>query len=627
MRAKKGGRHRKKMPGIMATAVIISGVVMFILVLMGAVVDYLNLLDTIYMELSLTLPTFQYSFDNGVETGNEVFETFTLMRYVAGGILGAVMVYAGITRVLETEMLGILKIGTSNKIIGNAMIFMVIILVFPPVWDTAATLMNDVALWLLNPNYSYDTKKPCPAEWYDDEYVILDKFNGSPYRAGWTEDVGVTETSMVVAESFCKPEFKVRYIFKQVISRTEITELDALYSTESDTFGELLDGLRTSAHEYFTNIFLGVAKAVMSLTLLLTAFLLGIMADVFISVLMAALPILLFLSLLPKIDKVVKDFLEALPILFFLPMLSATVLTVGAGFVTGLGVDCEYYNDCESIDAFDYTTDTATYVWMASLAVVFLAVSLPMLLVTMLAGPMKIAQQQVKSGVTTGAMVTGSMMARGAGGAMGGWSGGGKNGTLSKLGMAVSGGMRGLGQGMMSGGSQAGAEGISGSSAVPSSKTREKMTSGGSQEFNSMKRGPNQFSQFGKMMGQMGRGFSSFRLRGPPRHMPQDTKDDPKGRMYYSTDPARHARGSAIRMRGDYLGRTEQGGTPAPSGPSLPGGGPPNMTPGGQDVQQSGRSAISSMKNNIDRFNNRMDTRGQLISSIKEKLTSAILGR
>ena len=622
MRNRKGGR---RLPGI-TSIMMVAGLIIFTIVLMNMGVSFALLLDTIYMDLSLTLPTFDYSFEDGIESGNETFDTYILMRYIGGGVIGMVMVYAGVSRVMESELVGLTRLGTSNRVLGNAMIFMVIILVFPPIWDSAAVFINNVSLWVLNPDYAFDTAKPCQPEWYDDEYVIFEAFNGSPYRSGWTNSPDTQENSLVVAESVCKPEFKVRYVFKQVVGTTEVNELESQYKNEGDTFGDIFDGLRTFSHEQFTNIFLGVAKAMISLTLLVSVFLIGIMADVFIGVLLAALPFLLFLSLLPKIDKVAKTFLEALPILFLLPLLSAAVLVVGAGFVAGLGVDCSYYDDCEPVAAFDEVTDTATYVWISALAVVFLAVSLPVILVPSLLGqPVKMAERQVQSGIHTAAMVTGSAMAGMVGGGRSGLSAGAGRGTLARLGMMAGAGATGLGHGMLSGGSQATAPGLGDSGALPSGKDREHAAKGLAQEGSD--------AQGARMFGDMKNSVHKWmHPHGSTPHMPSDMTDGAKGRRDFAGDPARQPSSTPAgtrspfkqdvmggRTRQDGMGRTDHGGTPPPSGPSLPGSGPPdNSLGGGQDYQRNEGTTVANTKSTVQQLIDKVRGMDAPISGLRD---------
>ena len=145
---------------------------------------------------------------NGREGGNPTFDAYALMRQIASGLIGAIMVYAGAARVMEKRQCrSRAHRGRPNKVLANSMIFMVVILIFPPLWDAGAVLMNDTALWVLNPDYSFDPQRPCPEEWYYDENILYDNFNASPYQVGAKIDPGfpsllVGEQNLATAE-FC----------------------------------------------------------------------------------------------------------------------------------------------------------------------------------------------------------------------------------------------------------------------------------------------------------------------------------------------------------------------------------------------------------------------------------------
>ena len=471
---------RRKAPAI-TSVLVTGGVIMLLTAIAGMVVNQSALLDSIYMDLSMTLPVFDYAFDNGKERGNPTFDAYVQMRQIAAGLIGAIMVYAGVARVMEHDDMGLVRTGTSNKVIGNAMIFMLIILIFPPLWDAGALLMNDTALWILNPDYSFDPEAPCPEDWYYDDSVILDNFNESPYRVGWEIDPRFTAGSpsryadtIESAEFSCRPEFKVRYVFNQAIGSTSINNSDQGL-TEQDPYQMIQDALLSFSHEVFVNFFLGLAKATISFTLLLLAFIVGVMADVMIGVVIAALPLMLFLSLLPKVNKITKRFLDVLPAFFLMPIMSAAVLVVGAGLVAEVGLDCAVRDTCEAVDDFAKSTDLASYAWMSALAVVFLAVMMPVVLSGMaglsLKSAVSMADQQVRAGVHTGIMVSGMS----ASGLMGGGARGARQASRANdmsrsgmLGLVLGSAAGGLGHGLLQGTKGAKTSGFGGANAVPS---------------------------------------------------------------------------------------------------------------------------------------------------------------
>ena len=155
----------------LASMMVIGGLVVFMLAIIGLAINMTGFLDAVYMDLALTLPRFDYSLEGGAESGNETFEAFVQMRYVAGGIMGVALLWAGVSRAVEGTGIGLAQPGASNRIISRSLLFLVVFLVFPPVWDGGAEIVEGVALWVLNPHYSFDPDRPCPAGWSDMEII------------------------------------------------------------------------------------------------------------------------------------------------------------------------------------------------------------------------------------------------------------------------------------------------------------------------------------------------------------------------------------------------------------------------------------------------------------------------
>ena len=434
---------------------MLGAIIIFITAIIGFTINAVGFLDAVYMDLTLTLPDFDYEIKDGQETGNETFEAFQQLRMIGAGILGGALVYAGVVRVLENESIGIVQRGISNQIISNSLIFIVFLLAFPPLWDLGSDIMEDLATWILNPLYSFDPDRPCPDEWYEEDGRIIEEYNKSDYKTtgnftslddtlysgqdfSGTKPEGSGERSqLMTAEFVCKPGFKVRYVFNQMMGATELDHINETYGTGGFNTNQLLYDLQTFASDQFINIFLGLTKALVTINVLISAFVIGIMADVLIGMIIAAMPVFLFLTLIPKAKKIADQFIEALPALFLLPVLSATVIVVGAGFLAGI-VD----------DGSGNAENTILYKWIASIGIVFLAVSLPVMLVAMLGKVSSMATQSVTSGVQTSAMITGMAAAGGAQGLMQGRAAGGGFSSLSKLGMLLGSGMAGMGHGI-----------------------------------------------------------------------------------------------------------------------------------------------------------------------------------
>ena len=369
----------------LASMMVIGGLVVFMLAIMGLAVNMTGFLDAVYMDLALTLPRFDYSIQDGAETGNQTFEAYVQMRYAAGGAMGVALLWAGLARALEGS--GSISPGTSGRVISRSIIFVILFLAFPPVWDGGAQIMEGAALWVLNPHYSFDPQSPCPAEWSAAE--TLQRYEASPYRRGPADPSG--------AHMVCDPQLKVRYIFDQMMGTTEIQRTKSAYLNPEDPFGALTYDVQNFAESVLVNTFLGLTKALVTINVLMLAFIIGIMTDLLVAMIIAALPVFLMMTLIPRAGRVADRFLDALPALFMLPLLSAVVISVGAGFVAQ-AANC----------AAGCPDHSLTYVWISSLGVVFFAVTLPVLLVPLLGQVTQVASRTVTGAIQTAGTVVGT---------------------------------------------------------------------------------------------------------------------------------------------------------------------------------------------------------------------------
>ena len=641
-------RRRRRLPAIVPVFMI-AGLMVFIMALIGVVIGFSGLLDAVYMDLSMTLPKFDYIItETGGEDGNETFKVYQQMRYIGLGAMAVALMYAGVARVLETESLPLIQAGTSNKIIANSLFFVVIFLVFPPIWDASAYVIDDVALWVLNPLYSFDEARPCPVEWYDDLDMMVEEYNSSPFRKGdlageiidnsdpdrtgrpmfgLQSETSRNEFSTERADAVCEPVFKVHYIFSQVIGSTDLTIVENDLIPESgDWMQDMSLNIQKAADEAFTNVFLSLTKSLITINILITAFVIGVMVDVFLGMMIAALPFLMFLTLLPKIDRVVEPFIAAIPALFILPLMSATIIVVGAGFVASIGVDCVTPESCAAIEEHSRNvSDTLTYAWIASLAVVFLAITLPVMLVPILSTAVNMASRQITSGMQTGMMVTGMMASGAASGMMQGrgmiGAMGSGGGMLSKLGIMASSIGGGAAHGMMRGGASASTEGVGDAGSLPGGKELGKMSKGFEGEFHEGGQ-PNPITN--RISNLFGHGPGSFDTAtggtdggGSPGKgaMPDSSGGDPDG------GPVR----SAMPYPGDGGGSGGGGsGGSGGGGSGGSGGGAPNDLQNYQSTNtgQQDTSTASEITSSVQGISGKIDHHGEMLADIKNSIAN-----
>ena len=437
----------KRRPAVGTAILLVGSGVIGIAAIISLTTNLSSLLPNAFMELSFSLPKFDIESVNEIDgsRGNETYKAYQQMQLVAGGVMAVAMIWAALSRIFESTDLAIVQKGTSNKIISKSVIFVLFIFIFPYLWDLSASIMEDVGLWILNPHYSFDRENPCPANWSDER--IVEEYNNSPFKKVLDSDEiqrdgnayqdfqrGITseerettfsESKIDEAEQVCLPSWKVKYVFAQSLGITELNEIRASNYSPDDPFDDL--GKKIFSFDYeaaFVGTFLALIKALITLNIIILTFVVGVMMDTFIGLLIAALPLFLFMSLIPKADKIADQFIESLPALMLWPILSAIIMVVGAGFVVGISSDACVDTDGLLVKDLDSTvrcpvnTDAVenlpgsgsqlVYAWLSSLGIIFLTVFLPAALVPMLNLAVSNATRAVTTAVGSSAMVMGT---------------------------------------------------------------------------------------------------------------------------------------------------------------------------------------------------------------------------
>ena len=158
------------------------------------------------------------------------------------------------------------------------------------------------------------------------------------------------------------------------------------------------------------------------------------MTDLLTTMIIAVFPILLVLRVIPFCKGTVDKFLTALPALYLIPIMSAIIITVGAGVIASAGITPIAG---ESLGGLDMAK---IYVWIASLGVTIFAVYLLVIMVPILSDVTGQATRMVSSAVQAATVITaqaGIGMAKGIAG------GGGVKGALAGAGCCMMAGMGG----------------------------------------------------------------------------------------------------------------------------------------------------------------------------------------
>ncbi len=194
------------------------------------------------------------------------------------------------------------------------------------------------------------------------------------------------------------PVEKVEFIFSKLgaIEAPEVS-FDSIVAGIGDPVG-VFEG-------FFLNVFLAAFKAIALIIFIFLVFIIGTIRMVFTAVLIIGLPVILTLSLIPWFFGITKKLLEALTGLLIAPIIAAIVIVAGSAF---LG----------TVETSSELEQGEIQQWFSALAVMALAVFIPVILVPMLGSLVSSITTMTTGAVSSGAMLTGMA---GAGGIRGGF--------------------------------------------------------------------------------------------------------------------------------------------------------------------------------------------------------------
>ena len=323
-----------------------------------------------YIDLVFDTPGFDYRLGvDGTESGNAVFGVYVQLRLLASAALLCVVVTGVVLRVLEAcnPEAGVQSSRMVSAMISKPLALIILLLVFPAVWDMTTGIVDGASLWIVNPMYSWDDKRPCPAEWYDRPHLIIDRYNDSKYTRGYITytDPGLYDPAphMRQAEDVCRPDLRTNYLISQAVRGTEYDR----YRTD-DLFMHIL--VTDFGSEMLTNSFFAVAKAVVAINVIIMTMISLILTDVIAGVVIATLPVFASLTMVPRFSKISAIFLNAVPGLVMIPVLSAVLTVVGSSFVAGIPVHVAGDADLGLL-----------YTWMAAVGVLLLISMTPVMVV------------------------------------------------------------------------------------------------------------------------------------------------------------------------------------------------------------------------------------------------------
>jgi len=366
----------KNRRGIFDAGIIILGVIIVIVAIISATLAWSDILQVAYVNLITEMPKFDYQVHGGSESGNKNFEIYSTLRTISFFLIVFVLMFAGIS--IMFEKINIMPPDTGFRIISKSIYFVFFFFFFPPLWDISSTAVEQLSVWILNPQ---DVANPSK-----NVEILLKKL-------GSIECVDPND-----------PDGNCHFT------------LDTLVAGLTDPFGALKNIFQTS--------FLGVFKAVAFLSFMFVSFLVGTIRQVLTAIIIIGLPVLMILSLMPFFKRVVDRFVDAMLGLLIAPIFSSLVIVAGVAY---LG----------TIDGPDPILE-----WFAALAIMVLASLVPAMLVPMMGSLVGMVQGMAGAAVNTGGVITsmaGFSAARGMTSAMSGIIQNGRADSFSDAKSAITG--------------------------------------------------------------------------------------------------------------------------------------------------------------------------------------------
>lgn len=342
-------------------------------------------LASTFLFLFTSMPRFEVlEIVEGTPT-SALYEMYTNFRTISFFVMSIAIIMAGLSFGLESVNLVPPKLG--SKILGNGMLYLIIIMIFPYFWDMIADMVEWTSLWILNPN--------------------------DPTLAHETITKLLAHTSPGVY-----PTTDYAFLFGSagdIITNVAFsTIVDAVTGQDSNALEAIGESYQRKITVFLTEVLLFVFKAIALLTMSLTAFLLGTVRYVLTGLLAVAVPIILALSLIPQFNRITSLMRDTLVALMVVPIFSALAVAAGVAVLDDLergefGAS-SILSEIEDVDsstappALQELTYGVRKFFMA-LAVLVLAIYFPAMLAPMITSVMSSVQQHISTAGIAGSVI------------------------------------------------------------------------------------------------------------------------------------------------------------------------------------------------------------------------------
>ncbi len=379
MRKVLGRRVLAVIPGADAAIMIVSMLVA-IAAFMTAMGYMTGNVEGVFVKLITDMPGFDFQIVDGEEHGNPSFLVYSLLRDIA--YVWFVMVFLLVGILIMFKQANLVTNETIKKMFLGAAGGIILLLVFPYIWDPISEGVEMFSLSLLNPMYSFDDSAPCIATNGTRGLMFMEqnqKIGRFSLPLGLEPSVG----------DLCKPDLRVSYLFAKARYGAELgfDWDDGLLAIPN-----ILSQLRESI---YSSIFTGLSKTVMIFFMATMTAVIGNMRFLLVDVIAISLPLLLVFRSLPffYIDKISNTLLSAWVPLVLVPIFSSLIILAGTTNLLQAEEKVE-----TGVDRYDF--------WLHAMSTMALAVMIPVMLAPVLGSVSSMIGMMVMTGTMSGVMGT-----------------------------------------------------------------------------------------------------------------------------------------------------------------------------------------------------------------------------
>jgi len=420
-------RDLSAFPGADA-AILILTTIATTLAYVGAMSLLINFMAADFTYLVTRVPNFDFQIVDGEETGNASFLIFSILRDVSFYLFIFIFMLFGMLLVLKQAQLASNE--TMKKMLQGAVFGVIILLIFPYIWDPISDTAENSALSLMNPLYTFDEENPCP-EVSSPRDVLF--FQHMTTVAEHSTPLGL----VVTPDSVCRPELLPNYLFaKAIFGADQALEFTDESGIEWWDIGSKINAqLAVFSDSVLSVLFVGMTKTSMLFFLTSMAVFISDMRFLLVDVIAMSLPLLLVLKCIPffGIDKLSDTLTKIFIPLLFAPILAALIMLAGATDLVTQEDRIITITDPSEITSIMPDRFLFSLHAMATLTLVIMS---PVLFVPMLGNISNMMASMTMTGIMSGVMGTAGMAKGAMGGGAAAFSGmkaGGGHSTMGAL--------------------------------------------------------------------------------------------------------------------------------------------------------------------------------------------------